>query len=122
VLVAYNVWLADGVSVDDARRVASELRGPSVRALGLGIGDRVQVSFNLIEPAVFAPDAAFDAVATRTAAVRGELVGLVPATVLEAIPPERWGQLDLAPSRTIEARLGETGLDGGSFGDGPGGS
>jgi hypothetical protein len=122
VLVAYNVWLADGAGVDEARAIASAVRGPAVRALGLQVGDSSQVSFNLIEPSAFGPDAAFDAVATRSAVARGELVGLVPADVLEAISPDRWELLDLAPSRTIEARLRETGLDGGSFRDGPGGS
>ena len=43
VLVAYNVWLAGG-DVALARRVASAVRGPAVRALGLAVGDRAQVS------------------------------------------------------------------------------
>ncbi|MDQ1374248.1 MAG: glutamate formiminotransferase / 5-formyltetrahydrofolate cyclo-ligase, partial [Actinomycetota bacterium] len=75
-----------------------------------------QVSLNLIDPATVGPDAAFDAVAKRAAVGRAELVGLVPASVLAAIQPVRWAELDLEPSRTIEARLGETGLDRGSFG------
>jgi glutamate formiminotransferase len=116
VLVAYNVWLRDGVGVDVARSIANELRGPAVRALGLDVGGRAQVSFNLIDPATVGPAAAFDGVATRAAVARAELVGLVPAAVLEAIPPERWAALDLAPSSTIEARLEEAGFDRGSFG------
>ena len=116
VLVAYNVWLRDGVGVDEARSIANELRGPAVRALGLDVGGRAQVSFNLIDPATVGPAAAFDGVATRAAVARAELVGLVPASVLEAIPPERWAALDLAPSSTIEARLQEAGFDRGSFG------
>jgi hypothetical protein len=38
-----------------------------------------------------------------------ELVGLVPAAVLDRTPEERWRQLDLAPERTIEARLARAG-------------
>lgn len=116
VLVAYNVWLRDGVGVDEARAVAAAVRGPFVRALGLDVGGTAQVSFNLTEPALVGPDAAFDAVATRTEVARAELVGLAPASVLAAIPTERWAELDLEPSRTIESRLEEAGLGGGSFG------
>ena len=115
VLVAYNVWLRPGVGLERARAVAEEVRGPAVRALGIDVGGQAQVSFNLIEPALVGPDAAFDAVATRVAVERAELVGLVPEAVLRAIPSDRWEQLDLAPSSTIEARLSETGLNGGSF-------
>jgi glutamate formiminotransferase len=116
VLVAYNLWLQPGVAVEVARSIAEELRSPAVRALGLDLGGLAQVSLNLVEPASVGPDAAFDAVARRAAVARAELVGLVPASVLAAIPPDRWTELDLAPSRTIEARLGEAGLDRGSFG------
>src|SRR5207244_3533092 len=35
VLVAYNLWLAPGVSVDVARSIAADLRSPAVRALDL---------------------------------------------------------------------------------------
>ena len=115
VLVAYNLWLAPPASLDDARRIAAEVRSPSVRALGLAVGDGVQVSCNLIAPTTTGPGAAFDAVASRAVVARAELVGLVPAGVLEHEPEERWAALDLSWSRTIEARLSQAGLDGGSF-------
>jgi glutamate formiminotransferase len=103
-LVAYNVWLAvDDLSV--ARRVASEIRSPHLRALGLQVGERVQVSMNLVAPEELGPAAAFDAVAARAPVAGAELVGLAPATVLAAVPPHRWAELDLAADRTIEARL-----------------
>jgi glutamate formiminotransferase/glutamate formiminotransferase/formiminotetrahydrofolate cyclodeaminase len=114
-LVAYNVWLREDIGVDVARAIAAELRGPAVRALGLDVGGRAQVSFNLTDPANVGPDVVFDGVATRAAVARAELVGLVPASVLGAITPERWAELDLAPSSTIEARLEEAGFDRGSF-------
>jgi glutamate formiminotransferase / 5-formyltetrahydrofolate cyclo-ligase len=115
VLIAYNLWLAPPATLDDARRIAAGLRSPSVRALGLQVGGEVQVSCNLIDPPTTGPDAAFDAVASQAAVARAELVGLVPASLLDAIPPARWPELDLSPSRTIEARLSQAGLDGGSF-------
>ena len=59
VLVAYNVWLRDDVGVDVARAIAAELRGPAVRALGLDVGGRAQVSCNLIDPATRRPGRCF---------------------------------------------------------------
>ena len=114
-LVAYNLWLAPPATVDDARRIAREIRSPTLRTLGLAVGDEVQVSCNLIEPRTTGPDAAFDAVASRAAVARAELVGLAPMSVLRSIPEARWPELDLARSTTIEARLSQAGLDGGSF-------
>lgn len=122
VLIAYNVWLAEP-DVALAKRIATEVRSDAVRALGLDVGGHAQVSCNLIDPDRVGPDALFDAVASRAAVARAELVGLLPARVLAAIPTARWRTLDLGPSRTIEARRGgSAGLDGGSSGGGPGGS
>jgi glutamate formiminotransferase len=107
VLVAYNVWVS---SVEVARRVAPAVRGPAVRALGLAVGDRAQVSCNLIDPAAYGPARLFDEVGALVAqaggAVQGaELVGLLPQTVLAAIPRSRWAGLGLDERSTIEARL-----------------
>jgi glutamate formiminotransferase len=103
-LVAYNVWLAEP-DLAMARSVALAVRSPVVRALGLAVGDRVQVSMNLIDPASFGPAEAFDAVAGRVAVSGAELVGLLPDHVLRAVRPTRWPELDLGVDRTIEARL-----------------
>jgi glutamate formiminotransferase len=103
-LVAFNVWLAsDDLSV--ARRAASAVRSPTVRALGLPVGERVQVSMNLIDPLRVGPAAAYDAVAAETAVTGAELVGLVPDAVLQAVPRPRWDELDLGEDRTVEVRL-----------------
>lgn len=104
VLVAYNLWLADP-DLAAARRIAAEIRGPDLRTLGLALGPAVQVSCNLIAPWSLGPAAAYDAVAARAAIDHAELVGLVPRSILEGTPRQRWKQLDLDPSRTIEARL-----------------
>ena len=104
VLVAYNVWLASA-DLTLARRVAAAVRGPAVRALGLTCGDAVQVSMNLVDPLVVGPADAFDAVAWLAPVTQAELVGLVPAAVLDRVPPRRWEELDLGPDRTIESRL-----------------
>lgn len=104
VLVAYNVWLAEP-DLAQAKAIASAVRSPSVRALGLQVGHEVQVSMNLIDPQVTGPGAATDLVAERATIARCELVGLVPRWVLLAEDPGRWDNLNLAEDRTIEARL-----------------
>jgi glutamate formiminotransferase / 5-formyltetrahydrofolate cyclo-ligase len=106
VLVAYNLWLADGDLVV-ARRLARELRSGAVRALGLRVGDDVQVSMNLVAPDETGPADVFDRVAAQAPVARAELVGLVPQSVLDAVPQHRWSELDLSADRTIEARCEE---------------
>jgi glutamate formiminotransferase len=105
-LVAYNVWLRD-CDVTAARKIAAAIRGSSLRALGLQVGDRVQVSMNLINPMELGPFQAFDAVSELTQTEGAELVGLIPQAVLDAIPPSRWKQLDVSSEQTIEFRLAE---------------
>jgi glutamate formiminotransferase / 5-formyltetrahydrofolate cyclo-ligase len=109
-LVAYNVWVT-GEDLAAARRIAGAVRRPGLRALGLQVGDRLQVSMNLVEPARVGPAAAYDLVETAAAADDGatvtgvELVGLLPEAVLRAVPASRWDELDLSLDRTVEARL-----------------
>jgi glutamate formiminotransferase / 5-formyltetrahydrofolate cyclo-ligase len=104
VLVAWNVWLADP-DLALAQRIARDIRGPQLRALGLQVGRRVQVSMNLVAPDELGPAEAWDLVAERAAVAGAELVGLTPRSVLERIDPARWAELDLAEDRTIESRL-----------------
>ena len=105
VLVAYNLWLAEPADLPLARSLARSLRGPAVRALGLPVGDAVQVSLNLVDPLAVGPDTVYDAVAAEAPIARAELVGLAPRSVLDSIDPQRWPELDLDHERTIEARL-----------------
>ena len=62
-LVAYNVWLREDTAIDAARAAAKAVRGPTVRALAFEVGDRVQVSMNLVDPVTVGPAQAHDAVA-----------------------------------------------------------
>jgi glutamate formiminotransferase len=106
-LVAYNVWVS---SVTVARRVAPLVRGPAVRALGLAIGDKAQVSCNLIDPGLVGPAQVYESVTVLVEEAGGsvhgaELVGLIPETVLKAIPQSRWAALGLSANLTVEARL-----------------
>jgi glutamate formiminotransferase len=107
VLVAYNVWVS---TVAVAQRVAPLVRNPVVRTLGLAVGERAQVSCNLVDPANFGPERLYDAVADLVTQAGGavtgaELVGLIPQTILAAIPPSRWAELGLSADATIEGRL-----------------
>lgn len=118
-LVAFNLWLADGTPVEIARKVAAAVRRPAIRALGLEVGGRAQVSCNLVDPVEVGPGSAAVAVSLAareagTSVVGAELVGLIPATVLTGVARSRWAALDLDESRTIEARLEQAGLGGSS--------
>jgi glutamate formiminotransferase len=102
-MVAYNVWLRSP-DLALAQRIARSLRSSAVRALGLAVGGSVQVSMNLVDPDAVGPADVVDAIAASAAIERCELVGLLPHAVLRAAPRPRWGELDLADDRTIEAR------------------
>jgi glutamate formiminotransferase len=107
VLVAYNVWVS---SVAVARRVAPLVRGPDVRALGLAVGARAQVSCNLVAPDDYGPLRLYDAVAALVhehggAVEGGELVGLIPGAVLATVPSGRRAELGLSEEATVESRL-----------------
>jgi len=116
-LIAYNVWIS-GTDLDRARSVAASIRCPAVRALAFPMGTgsgAMQVSCNLVDPLTIGPAEVHDRIASLVedhggSVDRCELVGLLPAAVIEAIPPNRWAELDLAPGSTIEARMQERGV------------
>lgn len=107
-LVAFNLWLAEP-DLEQAKAVATAVRSTPIRTLGLAVGEHVMVSCNLVDPIHVGPADAWDAVAAHASIARAELVGLVPEAVLRSTPEDRWGQLDLAADRTIEARLAVAG-------------
>ena len=115
-LVAYNLWITGATGSDGsgalpaARAIAGAVRGPAVRALGLAVGNGAQVSCNLVDPTRVGPAEIFDDVVRRAreagmSVERAELVGLLPESVLRAVPRHRWADLDLGDDRTIEHRL-----------------
>ena len=104
-MLAWNLWLSEP-DLALAKSIASSIRGPGVRALGLQVGDQVQVSMNLIDPRSVGPVEVYDRVAASAAAIaRAELVGLAPQSVLDAVDEKRWEQLNLSIETTIENRL-----------------
>lgn len=113
-LVAYNLWVTGG-GLDLARAVAAHIRGPAVRALGLDLAGRPQISCNLVDLKSVGPAEVHDEVARRleqagASVERAELVGLLPEVVLAAVPGQRRAELDLAQERTVEARLEAAGM------------
>jgi len=108
VLVAWNLWLTS-VTIDQARVLARLVRGPGVRALGLQVGDSVQVSCNLIDVALATPSQVYDLVRAHLepggVIERAELVGLIPRSLLAVEDRARWAQLGLSEDATIESRL-----------------
>ena len=103
-MLAWNLWLSEP-DLDLAKSIASSIRGPCVRALGLQVGDEVQVSMNLVAPLTFGPAEVYDRVASLAGIARAELVGLAPQSVLNAVDEKRWEQLNLSVETTIESRL-----------------
>jgi glutamate formiminotransferase / 5-formyltetrahydrofolate cyclo-ligase len=93
-LVAFNVVLASGCSLADARAVAAAIREggpeglPGVRAIGLWLASRgrAQVSTNLDDAAATTPAQVVAAVAARAPVAEAELVGLAPAAALADFP------------------------------------
>ncbi len=119
VLIAYNVWITaaspvgpDGEEVVAvARGLATRMRRPGLRALGLAVGGGAQVSCNVVDPDRVTLAEVYDAVAAGAAehacrVVRGELVGLLPDAALMAVPERRWAELGLREQDTIEYRMG----------------
>ncbi len=108
ILVAWNLWL-ENVSLERAKALAKTVRRPGVRALGLQVGDAVQVSCNLVDISVATPSQIYDHVASRLeppgVIARAELVGLIPRELLEREDPQRWSQLGLSSDVTIESRI-----------------
>ena len=103
-LVAYNLVLEEN-DLGRAKSIAAAIRSSQVRALGLRVGESVQVSCNLIEPWNFGPAQCYDDVAGLARIRSAELVGLISEQLLAAIPQSRYRQLDVDRGRTIEARL-----------------
>lgn len=103
VLVAYNIIVS--ADLENAKVVARGLRNPTVRALAFDVGERTQLSFNLIDPTSTGPEDVYDDVAREMTIEEAELVGLIPEAVLSAVAPARHGELGLSWDRTVEARL-----------------
>ncbi len=119
VLIAYNVWIRaspgpdapdDARVVSVAKALATALRRPGLRTLGLAVDGGAQVSCNVVDPARVGLLDVYEAVAEGASANgcsvwKGELVGLLPRSALGAVPDHRWADVGLRARDTIEFRL-----------------
>ncbi len=115
-LVAWNIWL-DSEDLELARRIAREIRFssggfPGVKALGLPLASRgrVQVSMNSTDFEATPLHVVFGAVVAlaERAGVRvtgSELIGLIPARVLELSAGYDLRWMNLRGDSVLEARL-----------------
>jgi glutamate formiminotransferase/glutamate formiminotransferase/formiminotetrahydrofolate cyclodeaminase len=93
-LVAFNVLLGSGVSLDTAKEIAARIREggaeglPGVRAIGLWLAhDRgAQVSCNVERPAETPLRDVVEAVRRHAPVAAAELVGLAPQAAFEGFP------------------------------------
>ena len=121
-LVAFNLELAPGASVSDARRIASLIREggerglPGLRAIGVALGGRrpegqqdrmvAQVSMNVERPLELPLAAVVEAVREHADVQAAELVGLAPAAALEGFPDDLEMPGFDAAAHVIENALG----------------
>lgn len=94
-LVAFNVDLADGETLEDAKAIAADLRESGgglsgVRAIGLWLDarDRAQVSCNVQDPFKVSLAEVVAFVRGRAAVENAELVGLAPKAAFEGFPED----------------------------------
>ncbi|HWC86774.1 MAG TPA: hypothetical protein VG388_09565 [Solirubrobacteraceae bacterium] len=95
-LIAFNLELAPGATVEDARAVAAAIREggseglPGVRAIGLQLRDRgaAQVSTNIEDHRATSLADVIAAVARHGAVARVELVGLAPRAAFAGFPAD----------------------------------
>ena len=109
-LIAFNVWLQAGLHV--ARTIATAVRAPSLRALGLRMDEeRSQVSMNLIHPGSVGVEDAFERVRAQASEVGAEIiateiVGLVERRFMPG-PDAPVARLLAEPDHCLEDRLAE---------------
>lgn len=104
ILVAYNFYLRSN-DLAHAKTIAKRIRTPFFRTLGLQVGDRVQLSANLVDPLNHGIYDFYNAVVGETEIEAGELVGLAPLEVIEKVPNSLWELLDVSESKSIEYRI-----------------
>jgi glutamate formiminotransferase len=110
-LVAFNLELAAGATLEQAREIASAIREggqdgiPGVRAIGLWLEERgvAQVSANVEEHWNVPLKDVVAAVARRAPVAETELVGLAPRAAFEEFPAD----VSVRNARTIEDALSQ---------------
>lgn len=110
ILVAYNLYLKEN-DLEVAKSVAAKVRSSYFRTLGLQVGNRVQVSANLVDPFNHGIYEFFNKVEELVEVDHGELVGLAPLDVIRNTPQQYWEKLDISPKKSIEIRSSSKQID-----------
>jgi glutamate formiminotransferase len=108
-LIAFNLELAPGATLQDACAIAARIREggpeglPAVRAIGLWLGRRgvAQISTNVEDDRLTSLAAVVEAVRRHAPVTVAELVGLAPARAFDGFPED----LELRNRATIEDAL-----------------
>jgi|HigsolmetaAR202D_1030399.scaffolds.fasta_scaffold06907_5 glutamate formiminotransferase/glutamate formiminotransferase/formiminotetrahydrofolate cyclodeaminase len=109
-LVAFNVELAEGATLEDARRIAAAIRDggpeglPGLRAIGLRLDRQdgmIQVSTNVEDHRAVPLAAVVEAVARHHPVAGAELVGLAPEAAFDGFPED----VPVRGRRTLEEAL-----------------
>ena len=117
-LIAFNLVLASGTSLEQARQTAISLREggseglPGVKALAFDLVSHgsVQLSFNIERPEQTGIDRVVEAVRERHKVETGELIGLALRRYIDAIPSDL-EMLDFDPDRkSVEGSLRFNGI------------
>lgn len=94
-LVAFNLQLVAGASMQEAREIAALVREhdggglPGVRAIGVELnGGVAQVSMNVERPFEVSLAMVVDAVRAHAEVASAELVGLAPSAAMDGFPPD----------------------------------
>jgi glutamate formiminotransferase len=118
-LIAFNVYL-DTADVEIARAIARRIRAssgglPELKALGLPVAGRAQVSMNLTDYTRTSLIAAFEAVRSEAETLgtridRSELIGLVPRDAMLGTDPSELKLENFSGEKILEHRLMDAGL------------
>ncbi len=102
-LVAYNMIL--DADIEQTKVLAKRLRSADIRTLALNENGQSQLSFNLINPTVVGPLQVIQMVKNYYEILGTELVGLIPANVIQEYSSEELAESGIAPSCTLEYRV-----------------
>ncbi len=106
-LIAFNVELAPPATLEDAKRIATQIREggpeglPGVKAIGIQLAHAAQVSTNVEDHRAATPADVLEAVRRHAPVAAAELVALAPEAALAGFPED----VPLHNRATIEERL-----------------
>jgi glutamate formiminotransferase/glutamate formiminotransferase/formiminotetrahydrofolate cyclodeaminase len=111
-LIAFNLELAPPATLDDAKRIAADIREggahglPGLRAIGLTLAARenvAQVSMNIEDHLALPLKTVVEAVAAHAPVAEAEVIGLPPEAAFAGFPAD----LPVRNRRTLEQALAE---------------